>query len=286
MAQFVWVTLGVAAAAALGWRIRRRLSEPPPFAPGSLRRQYERCRDLFRLNPFEVDNILNSIALWDEYRISGQRYRKDDVILDVGAHVGVFSFLCHQKGSRSIYAYEPSPQNFARLREYVASLPGVHCTQAAVWRSDTAASGTLLLSRRADENTGGNSVLMGGQAIEFHEQRTLPAAGDADPVPFIALDAILERFDRVKLLKLDCEGSEFPILLTSARLGRVERIVGEVHECLEEVTGQMSPEARVAGHTSYRAKDLAHRLESFGFHVLLQPTSGNLWLFDARRTAG
>jgi FkbM family methyltransferase len=254
------------------------------FAPGSLRRQYERCRESFRLEQFEIDNILNEIALNDEYRISGQRFRRDDVIVDVGAHVGVFSYMCHAKGSRAIYAFEPSSRNFARLRGHVGKLSGVRCAQAAVWRSDTGSEGRLLLSRLTGENTGGNSVLAGGQAIEFCKQQIL-FLDAPEPVAAIPLDAILERFDRVKLLKLDCEGSEFPILLTSSRLDRVDRIVGELHECSEEMAARLIPESRVSGYDDYRAGHLVRRLESLGFKVLVRKTSENMCLFDARRAA-
>jgi FkbM family methyltransferase len=285
MAYVTGVAMVSAVAVAVGWSLARRAASRARFAPGSLRRQYERCRESFRLDPFEVDNILNPVALGDEYRISGQRFRKRDVIVDIGAHVGVFTYLCHAKGSRAIYAYEPSSRNFLRLREHVGALPGVHCAQAAVWRSDTGCAASLHLSPADCENTGANSVLARGQAIDFSTQRLHAGAAEAEPVPAIPLDAILERFDRVKLLKLDCEGSEFPILLTSSRLDRVERIVGELHECGAEVIARLAPESRVSGYDEYRLDDLVRRLESLGFRIHLRQTSQNLWLFDARRTA-
>jgi FkbM family methyltransferase len=284
MAHPVWAAAGLGVAAVAGFGLARRAASRRIFAPGSLRRQYERCRDSFRLEPFELHHILNQIALADEYRISGQRFRKDDVIVDVGAHVGVFTYLCHEKGSRAIYAFEPCARNFARLRDHVGKLAGVHCAQVAVWRSDSGGDGVLLLSQMGGENTGGNSVLAGGRAIEFHQQQMLPGAAP-ESVQAIPLDRILERFDRVKLLKLDCEGSEFPILLTSSRLDRVDRIVGELHECGEDVTARLSPESRVAGYDEYRAGHLVRRLESLGFRVLVYAGSENMSLFDARRTA-
>jgi FkbM family methyltransferase len=285
MASLVWVTATVAIVVSAGCWLARRRASRRLFAPGSLLRQYERCRDLFRLEQFEIDNILNPIARYDEYRIAGQRFRKDDVIIDVGAHVGIFSYMCHEKGSRAIYAFEASPPNFARLRRHVGKLSGVHCAHAAVWRSDMNREGFLFLSYMHDDNTGSSSVLAGGRTIDFQGQRMLSGAGEAKSVSVIPLDAILERFDRVKLLKLDCEGSEFPILLTSSRLDRVDRIVGELHECGEEVMAHLIPESRISGYGEYRSGHLVSRLESLGFRVQIRRSSKNICLLDAWRIA-
>jgi FkbM family methyltransferase len=284
MTTLFWaIVAGVLAVA--GWWWAYRNSARRRFPKGFLRAEYEACLRAFQLDPFEVDNILTPVFLLDEYRISGQRYEKSDVIVDVGAHVGVFSFRCHHKGSRAIYAYEPSPRNFARLQQHLGALDGVRCFSAAVWRSDREDSPRLRLSRLDHENTGANSVLAGGRAIDFPQQQALAAGAAADDVAVIALDRILEQFDRVKLLKLDCEGSEFPILLTSRCLDRVERIVGELHECGEDVMRRLIPESRVDGYDAFRAPDLVARLESFGFRVHLRPASGHMFLFDARRAA-
>ena len=285
MAFLVWVAAGVGVVVSVGWWLARRTASNRAFAPGSLIRQYERCQELFRLDQFEIDNILLPIARHDEYRISGQRFRKSDVIIDVGAHVGIFSYLCHAKGSRAIYAFEASPPNFARLRSHVGKLSGVYCAQAVVWRSDMNRDGFLFLSHIHDDNTGSSSVLAGGQTIDFNGQRMLPGAREAKAVSVISLDAILERFERVKLLKLDCEGSEFPILLTSSLLDRVDRIVGELHECGEEVMAHLIPESRVSGYGDYRSGHLVSRLESLGFRVRIWQSSENMCLFDARRAA-
>jgi hypothetical protein len=98
------------------------------------------------------------------------------------------------------------------------------------------------------------------------------------------LDAILERFSRVKLLKIDCEGSEFPILLTSRRLDHVERVVGEIHEQEEGIMKVLDPHTRVPGYAAYRVENLVARLESFGFAVTTRLNARqHIYLFDARR---
>ena len=71
-------------------------------------------------------------------------------------------------------------------------------------------------------------------------------------VEAISLDEVLSRFQRARLMKIDCEGSEFPILLTSKLLTRVDRIVGEYHEIPSERMLMLAAEARVDGVESIR----------------------------------
>src|SRR5262249_28055223 len=90
---------------------------------------------------------------------------------------------------------------------------------------------------------------------------------------------------RVSLMKIDCEGAEFPILLTSNRLGCIDRIVGEYHELRAELPRHV----RLAGCEQFAVESLVARLEAFGFAVELEPQAvakfGGLGLFFADRGA-
>jgi hypothetical protein len=149
------------------------------------------------------------VIQWDEYGVFQSRLKADDVVIDVGAQIGLFSFACWAAGSRAIFSFEPNPLIYAKLQRNVGALPGV----------------------------------------EFREQA-------------IGLDEILRRFERVKLLKLDCEGSKFPILRTSKELGRVERIVGV---------------------ETYQISVLEELLRSQGFQVKSSAVSSGAAYFEAWR---
>jgi len=237
-------------------------------------------------NRFEFDNIFQPVLCGDEYRLGPSRLKPEDVVIDIGAHIGSFALLCHQKGSRAIYCFEPSRRNFILLQLNVGSLEGLHLSRTAVWRSDCADRSELTLSGAAGENTGSHCVLAGGLAIDIPAQGLCGEPGEATRVSATPLDRILERFDTVKLLKFDCEGSEFPILLTSRRLDRVERLVGEVHEIHQDLIEHLNPDARLTGYLSYRLQDLIARLESAGFSVQARSAATNMFIVDARRRAG
>ncbi len=232
-------------------------------------------------NAFEA-TIVRSIILWDEYQVFGRHFRPEDVIIDIGAHIGSFSFACHYLGSREIHAFEADPTNFVRLRNHVSDLPGMHLYNCAVFRSDAPAVDGLLHSGPAFFNTGGGNVIFGGQLFDSDTQESwISAETDRSRVPAVPLDEVLGRFERVKLLKLDCEGSEYPILLTSTQLPKVERIVGEYHEIHASAMPLLVAEARLDGFTSYGPDLLARKLAAAGFRVSIIPTDAGRGRFEA-----
>src|SRR5262249_41234138 len=116
-------------------------------------------------NAFEII-IVRSVIQWDEYQVFGRHFRPEDVIIDIGAHIGSFSFACHYLGSREIHAFEADRTNFVRLRSHVSDLPGMHLYNCAVFRSDTPDVYDLLHSGPALANTGGGNVIFEGHVFD------------------------------------------------------------------------------------------------------------------------
>ena len=82
-------------------------------------------------------------------------------------------------------------------------------------------------------------------------------------------------------MKLDCEGSEWPILLTSRRLHQVDALCGEYH--LGDYAGPFA----VNGHPQFTPAVLERFLSEQGFRVRSRPIVKNprLGLFFADRAA-
>lgn len=72
------------------------------------------------------------------------------------------------------------------------------------------------------------------------------------------------------MLKLDCEGSEYPILMTSNRIHLIDEIIGEYHEigCGRDQR-EIPCVARVGQATSLGGDVLADYLRKNGFAVRL-----------------
>lgn len=193
----------------------------------------------------------------NEYRLP-RRFAASDVILDVGANVGTFAAACLVRGAGRVVSLEPEPRNFSLLRRNVAQWGRrAECRNVAVWRSDD--EGTIYLADHGDEMGATHAIAPGG---------TVPVQG-------VGLDTLLKELGSVRLVKLDCEGSEYPALFTAKELRRAEEIVGEYHALLER--------ERPWDCTS---RGLKKCLEDAGFEVELVPaktTKLDYGLFFARR---
>lgn len=225
--------------------------------------------------------ILRTLIGSDEYEIFDERLNADDVVIDVGAHIGAFSWAAHWLGSRNTHAFEAEPSNFALLRRNLAGLTGISLTYGAIF-SDVRNLRELTHSGHLFSNTGGGSVMFGHNCFAFEEVGHLKQKREFTTVPVISFDGLLSKFERVRLLKLDCEGSEYPILLNSKCLHKVDRIVGEYHVIDHQQMDRVVPEARVEGFQSYNGETIRELLSKQGFEVTIVPY-GELGRFNAVR---
>lgn len=231
--------------------------------------------------------ILSAVA--HEYPLP-RRFEPGDVVLDLGCHIGAFAVRAAGRGAR-VLGYEVSRENYALARMNTARLPAVEVRWGAVWRSDVPA-GTLRFTPHPDgENTGGGSVLFLDEAAHRRFAALAPGGSGAPrkppslaahEVPAVPLDGVLRELGRVRLLKLDVEGAELPILLTARKLGRVDEIVGELHELSAEQIALLPPAARV-GDGPYDRDRLGAVLGAAGFAVRFSAGGEGTILFTARR---
>lgn len=259
----------------LAWYVARGLLSPA-FAYRLLRSGAQ-----FRIPDRDHGAMAFEVLVRDDYRMSGRRLAPSDVVIDVGAHIGCFGLAAHACGSRRIYSYEPFPRSFERLERNYASLSGATAVHAAVFRSDAALPAAL---EHPGYPIAGSVLFASESAMEWAEGeiRPLPAVR-AHTAPAVALDTILEPHARVRLLKLDCEGSEHPILLTSRLLDRVDEIVAEVHDLPPEVYRATIPAARLEDRDEYSLPALTEALRSQGFTVAATSLNSTVHLLQAVR---
>ena len=129
--------------------------------------------------------------------------RKGDVVVDCGAHVGVFTHHALTRGASRIIAVEPEPVNAECFRRNFAREIAdgiVVLVPKGVWSSES----TLDLSV-APQNSGANSVVSdrGGAKIK---------------IPVTTIDHMLENLgvSRVDFIKMDIEGAEREALAGAA----------------------------------------------------------------------
>lgn len=230
----------------------------------------------FRFRPGTLDEgVYNTVIVANEYRLP-EAFRPDDLILDIGAHIGCFCYAAATRGSHRVHGFEAEPGNFACAASHLAGFGDrVRLRNQAVWRSDRPADRLTFYRCRNAANTGGNNAFLPGEEI----------AVDAVPFDDIVDEVTRGGRDRIRLLKIDCEGSEFPILLTSRRLGLIDRIAGEFHEFGgDHDSYTIPPWAQVPGVERFTIDVLAEALRHAGFEVTWErPAGAKLGLFAAER---
>jgi FkbM family methyltransferase len=252
----------------------------------------------WRFRPGTLDQaIFNGVFHLNEYELP-VRFAPGDIVVDIGAHIGSFAKAVLWRGCENVYCIEADRSNVelaaVNLEPHIEN-GYVQLVNAAAWRSDpnddelrfdgyhpfpesfTGMEGIL--------NTGNGSVIW-------------PIG---EPIAKIAFDEIIDLVTnggekRVRLVKLDCEGAEWPILLTSARLDLIDEICGEFHEIggqyLEISEGRSSKEPLFSYEDSavFIIELLVTYLTAAGFSVTYKrhcrPTGQleGLGLFFAKRT--
>jgi FkbM family methyltransferase len=165
----------------------------------------------FRTNTVD-ESVFHSVVLHNEYFLP-KRLRPEDTIVDIGAHIGSFALACHVRGSRRIHAFEPHPGNWRLARKNTAAYEGIRVRRNAVLDRQANVSSETFPAVAGFYNTGGTKIRWGGTGVTRS----------------IAINDLLAKLGSVTLMKLDCEGSEWPILMNGTAWDRVGALCGEYH---------------------------------------------------------
>lgn len=149
-----------------------------------------------------------------------------EIAIDCGANVGVVTDHLSKWGA-TVYAFEPNPFAFRALKERFANRPNVHCIEKGVL--DHAGTERLYFH----ESSGQDEVLwsVGSSLLEY--KGNVDRAKFVD-VPIVDLGEFIASLKgRVKVLKLDVEGVEVPILkklIETGLIDRIDYVFAETHD--------------------------------------------------------
>lgn len=198
-----------------------------------------------------------AVACENEYRLPG--LTAEDTVIDIGAHIGAFSYLAYKRGSRSVYAFEIDPWHVEAATVNLSDMQdGVALHHCAVVRGDDK------------------------RAAAYHYDGAWNSFGLLGPeVASKSLDQIIDEVttpgERIRFLKIDCEGGEWPILSTCKQLDRIDEIAGEYH-----IVPTDAPEMRDLP-IEVSEPGLRRFLEAKGFDVTTTRPSGTIGNFFAKR---
>jgi len=146
--------------------------------------------------------------------------RSNLTVLDIGAHVGLFTEYIHPRAD-IVYAIEPYTPLFEQLKERIENLD----LDKAVAYNVAIAKETGERILNVNGGDGGSSFKYGG-------------GGDTVTVQAYSLSDFMHNnsIKHIDVLKIDCEGSEHEIINSESFkevADRIDHIVGEVHSAVE-----------------------------------------------------
>ena len=151
--------------------------------------------------------------------------------VDIGGNIGLFSLFCWNNGVEKIITIEPDPKNLYHL-ELNREIAPVDYDWQIIPCGLSYCDGIAKIERH---NHGNSSSL-------FSDEYNMSGAQDIFEIDTMNINSILNKIDGdIDILKLDCEGGEFPAFrtITKENIARVKNIVCEIHEapfmCSDEI---------------------------------------------------
>jgi len=170
--------------------------------------------------------IIQEIFFEDPYHIAD--IPNNSLIIDIGAHIGIFSMRCAKERGCTVYAYEPCEDNYRLL------VNNIH---------NNGLEGKIKVFRMALSNQSGTREFYidpyhyAGSSFylkESAEKKTFDRPYYSEKVECITLKQIFgsNNIEHCYMLKMDCEEEEKNILLdkdSSDILGKIDKIIVEFH---------------------------------------------------------
>ena len=173
----------------------------------------------FEIRPYTVDWQIVERG-YDEYRRAFCLPMDNLPIIDIGSHVGAFSRLAAETYPLSkIYCFEPDPESYSLL---LKNMEGTNCVLCNKGVSNNKKYGKLFKD---------TDPCMNRTIWEDIPQKALWCS-NLETVECIPINDILDQFEEVGILKMDCEGAERVFLpyLSNGNKNKIRFIIGETHD--------------------------------------------------------
>ena len=198
---------------------------------------------------------LTNVWMINEYDVEDFEINTNDTVIDIGAHIGLFSLLVSQLcKTGKILSFEPVSENFDLL---VSNLKLNHIKNILPFNMAVSKnSGRLDLFLNNDQSA--HSIFSKSSESISAESTSLQKIFDENKI------------SSCKLLKLDCEGAEYQIIdsLPSEYLDKIQNIVMEYH------LADTKPEL---------VKSLILKIKNAGFKIKTRPHHNDMGFLIARK---
>lgn len=150
----------------------------------------------------------------NQYHLTAEKV-KDRIVIDIGANIGAFSLYAASLGAKKVISVEPISASY---NTFLKNIHRLGLTNITTYKKIVAEKGNQFLPVSLNSNAGANSMYNVSDNYEVVETITFSEIMDQ-----VAGHDIL--------LKLDCEGGEYDVILTASQhdFVRINEIMMEIH---------------------------------------------------------
>ena len=198
---------------------------------------------------------LTHVWLIGEYSKQDFQIKKTDVVIDVGAHIGLFSLYASQNCTKGkIFAFEPIKENYEILEsnKKLNDFSNIQSENCAI--SDVTSKITLYQS---NDESGHSRFIQTNNPVEVASK---------------SLNDFFKenRLESVNLLKLDCEGSEY-------------EIIDSLEDKYFEMTEKMIIEYHLADSNPELLEKLKNKLKYHSYKISIEPLFKDIGFLYAKK---
>lgn len=164
----------------------------------------------------DVAAICETNVIEDYTKLSNIKIDPNDIVFDIGAHIGSFSVYAASKGA-TVYSFEPSKFNYNKLLENIK----INNYEGKIIPHNVAVTNTVGQTTlfTSDTDGGVNSVSEGNDGSVI--------------VDTVTISSMMQKYNlkNIDFLKIDIEGSEYDVLpnLINEEFTKIKVIAGEYH---------------------------------------------------------
>ena len=196
---------------------------------------------------------LGTVWLIEDYEVSGFNINNEDVIIDIGAHIGLFSLFASQYCKNGkIFCYEPIEKNFGILKENIE----LNKNKNIIHFNSAVSNQLNKLKIFIDSDDSAHSIFKSDKNFIEVNSTTIKSIFDENKIK------------NCNLLKLDCEGSEYQIIesIPKEYFLKIDKMIIEYH---------------LANKNPKLYKKLIQNLKDNSFEIKIEKTSEGMGMIYA-----
>lgn len=197
----------------------------------------EKFTDIFKYKDQNLYlTLVSQIFILKIYEKFSINIEKNDIVVDIGANFGIFTYSAYYKGASKIYVCEPNPKLFAILEKHFINYKNIYLDNCAISKECDYLD-FILVNEILNNSDGQRNCLKkyceNVQLSEKDYDKTVKVKAKS------FMDFILSnKIHKIDLLKIDCEGGEYDILNEDNAhyiKNNVDKIIVEYHNYADQI---------------------------------------------------